>query len=132
MSEENKNKENKTESEFSDKANDLMGKGKDFVDKAEDCLEETVEKVKHSDAFGKIAGLFDKVEDFMENKSEEFHKGEMGAKFETFKEKTEDQAGELLRKVKEAGRKIGDQVDETIDSFKGKKGSASNQNGGGI
>ena len=45
---------------------------------------------------------------------------------------TEDQAGELLRKVKEAGRKIGDQVDDTIDSFKGKKGSASNQNGGGI
>jgi len=72
------------------------------------------------------------VEDFMENKSEEFHKGEMGAKFETFKEKTEDQAGELLRKVKEAGLKIGDQIDESIESFKGKKDRTRNENGGGI
>jgi ElaB/YqjD/DUF883 family membrane-anchored ribosome-binding protein len=128
MSEESKNREGKSGKEFSDKADDLIGKSKDLADKAEDYLEETVEKVKRSDAFGKISGLFDKVENFMEEKSEEFHSGEMGAKFETLKDKAEDQAGEILKKVREAGSKI----DESIESFKRKKGQVKNENGGGI
>ena len=132
MSEESKNKESKSGKEFSDKANDLIGKSKDLADKAEDYFEETVEKVKRSNAFGKISDAFGKVEEIMENKSQEFHSGEMGAKFEAFKDKAGDQANELLKKAREAGQKIGDQVDDTIDAFKGKKGSANNQNGGGI
>ena len=68
----------------------------------------------------------------MEDKAEKFQSGEMGAKFEAFKDKAGDQANELLKKAKEAGQKIGDQVDESIDEMKGKKGSAGNQNGGGI
>ena len=68
----------------------------------------------------------------MEKKSHEFNSGEMGAKFEDFKDKAEVQANDLLKKAKEAGRKIGDQVDDTIDAMKGKKGPAGNQNGGGI
>jgi len=132
MSDESKNKESKSGKEFSDPANDLIGKTKDFADKAEDYFEETVDKVKRSDAFGKISGLFDKVENFMEEKSEEFQSGEMGAKFETFKDKAEDQAGEILKKVKETSRKIGDKVDESIESFKGKRGQPKNESGGGI
>jgi len=132
MSEESKNTESKSGKEFSDKADELIGKGKDFADKAEDYFEETVEKVKRSNAFGRISDAFGKVEEIMENKSREFHSGEMGAKFETFKDKAEDQAGEILKKVKEASRKIGDRVDESLDSLKGKKDHTKNQDGGGI
>lgn len=41
-------------------------------------------------------------------------------------------AGDLLKKAKEAGRKIGDQIDESLDAIKGKKDRGNNQNGGGI
>ena len=116
----------------SDKADELIEKGKDFADKAEDFFSEKVNELKNSDVFGKVSGFFGAVEEFMEDKSEKFQSGEMGAKFESFKDKAGDHANELLKKAKEAGQKIGDQVDDTIDSFKGKKGQAGNQNGGGI
>jgi len=115
-----------------DSGDELIDKGKDLADKAEDFFSEKVNELKNSDVFGKVSGFFGAVEEFMEDKSEKFQSGEMGAKFEAFKDKASDQANDLLKKAKEAGQKIGDQVDETIDSFKGKKGSAGNQNGGGI
>jgi len=132
MSDESKNNGSKPGNEPSDKADDLIDKGKDLADKAEDYFEEKFKKFKSSNAFGKISDAFGKVEDMMEKKSQEFHSGEMGAKFEDFKDKAEVQANDLLKKAKEAGRKIGDQVDDTIDAMKGKKGPAGNQNGGGI
>ena len=89
-------------------------------------------KVKSSGTFEKISGFFDKIEDFMEEKADEFQKGEMGEKIETFTEKTGNQASELLKKVKEAGLRIGDQVDETIDAIKMKKDRTKNQDGAGI
>jgi len=68
--------------------------------KASDKADELIEKGKY---------LADKAEDFFSEK-----------------------VNELLKKAKEAGRKIRDQVDDTIDSFKGEKGPVDNQNGGGI
>ena len=68
----------------------------------------------------------------METKSQEFHSGEMGAKFENLKDKTEDQVSEIIKKVRVAGLKIGDAVDEQIEALKGKKDKPGNQNGGGI
>lgn len=132
MNDESRNNGSKPGNETSDKADDLIGKGKDLADKAEDYFEEKFKKFKSSNAFGKISDAFGKVEDMMESKSQEFQRGEMGAKFEAFKDKAGDQANELLKKAKEAGRKFGDQVDDSIDAMKGKKGPAGNQNGGGI
>ena len=132
MSDESKNNGSKPGNETSDKADDMINKGKDLADKAEDYFEGKFKKFKKSNAFGKISDDLGKVEDMMEKKSHEFNSGEMGAKFEDFKDKAEVQANDLLKKAKEAGRKIGDQVDDTIDAMKGKKGPAGNQNGGGI
>ena len=128
MNEESKDTEGKSGKEFSDKAEELIGKGKEFADKAGDYFEETLGKVKNSDAFGKISDAFEKVKDIMESKSEEFHSVEMGAKFEAFKDKAEDEADELLKKVKDAGSRI----DDSIESFKRKKGQTKNEDGGGI
>jgi len=132
MNDENKNNGTNTGKASSDMAEELIGKTKELADEAEDFFAEKVKEFKSSSAFGKITDAFGKVEEMMERKSQEFHSGEIGAKFEAFKDKAGDQANELFRKAKEAGQKLGDQVDDSIDALKGKKGSAGNQNGGGI
>ena len=132
MNDDNTKDGNNPGNKASDKTDELIEKGKDLADKAEDFFSEKVNELKNSDVFGKISGVFGKVEEIMEKKSQEFHSGEMGAKFESFKDKAEVQANDLLKKAKEAGRKIGDQVDESLDAMKGKKDRTTNQNGGGI
>jgi len=132
MSDEDKNKEGKTGKEDQDFTDKLIEKGKDFADKAENFVAEKLSNARSSDSFGKISGLFDKVENFMETKADEFHSGEMEAKIEAFRSKAEVQADELLKKAREAGLKIGDQVDQTLDALKRKKDKPGNQNGGGI
>jgi hypothetical protein len=132
MNDENKNKESKPGNEFSDKADELFEKGKDFADKAEDFFAGKFKEFQKSDAFGKLSDAFGKVEEVMEQKSQEFQSGEMGAKFEAFRDKAEVHVNGLFDKIKEAGRKVGDQVDESLDAIKGKKDRNNNQNGGGI
>ena len=132
MSDENKNKESRPGNGFSDKADELFGKGKEFADKAEDFITDKFRQFKKSDAFGKLSDALGKVEEVMEQKSQEFHSGEMGAKFEAFRDKAEVHANDLVDKIKEAGRKIGDQIDDSLDAIKGKKDRNNNQNGGGI
>lgn len=132
MIDEEKNTEPQPENPISDKANELINKGKELSDQVEDFFEEKVDKVKSSETFGKISGFFDKVEDFMEERAEQFHSGELEAKIEAFKARAEDQADELISRVKEAGLKIGDSVEQTIDILKGKKDQPTNQAGGGI
>lgn len=132
MNEENNNHESKPGNDFSDKADELIGKGKDLADKAEDFFTENMNRFKRSEAFGKISEAFVKTRDIIEDKADEFQRGEMGTKFEAFKEKTAEQVNEFAKKAKETSQKIGDQVDEAIDSLKGKKNQSNNQNGGGI
>ena len=132
MNDDNKNDGSNPGRDSSEKADNLIEKGKDLADKAEDFFAGKVKEFKKSHAFEKLSDAFGKVEQIMEDKSREFHSGEMGAKFDAFKDDAENQASELFKKAKEAGRKIGDQVDESLDAIKGKKGSAGNQNGGGI
>ena len=132
MEDESKNIGDKPGNEISDKAEELIEKSKDFADKAEDLFAETISKAMSSDTFVKVSNFFGKVEDFIEEKATEFQSGEMSAKFDAFREKTEDQANELLKKVKDAGLKIGDQVDESLDVIKGKKEQTNNQDGEGI
>ena len=132
MNEETNSKDQKSGNEFSDKADELFDKSKDLADKADDFFEDQFKRAKGSDAFGKLTNFFGKVEDFMEEKSDEFHRGEVGAKFDDLKEKAESHADELIRRAKEAGQKMGDRIDESIDSIKGKKGKGNNQDGAGI
>ena len=117
---------------ISDQAEDLIGKGKEFADRAEDFIQDTVNKFKTSETFAKISGAFDKVGGLIEEKAQEFQSGRMGARFETLKDETETNADEMIRKVKEASLKIGDQVEDAIDSLKGKKQQPRNENGAGI
>ncbi|HEX7584369.1 MAG TPA: hypothetical protein VF373_06740 [Prolixibacteraceae bacterium] len=132
MNDENKNEGSKSGNSISNQAEELKEKVKDLAGQAEDFVAENVKKFQESDAFGKLSDAFGKVEEVMEQKSQEFHSGEMSAKFEKFRDKTECQANEFFDKLKEAGRKIGDQVDSSLNARKGKKDQPTNQDGGGI
>ena len=132
MSEDSANKEPKSGDQFSDKADELINKGKKLADKAEDFINDTANQVKGSDTFVKASSFFGKVSDFLDQKSDEFHSGEMGAKFENIKDQTEGQVSEIIKKVKVAGIKIGDAVDEQLEALKGKKETPGNRDGGGI
>ena len=66
------------------------------------------------------------MSDFLDQKSDEFNSGEMGAKFETFKEQTEGQVTDIIKKVRVAGLRFGDAVDEQIEALKGKKDKPGN------
>ena len=132
MDNNNMNDTNKQSAGFSDKAEESIGKEKTFADKAEDLLQDAVIKVKGSETFSTVLSFIKKAEGFIEEKAEEFQSGELGAKIEGLKDQTEAQADEIIRKVKEAGQKIGDRVEDTIDAFKGKKEQPKNENGSGI
>lgn len=132
MNDENKNEGSKPGNSTSNQADELKEKVKDLAGQAEDFVVKNVKKFQESGAFGKLSDAFVKVEEVMEKKSQEFHSGEMSAKFEKFRDKTESQANEFFDKLKEAGRKIGDQVDSSLDARKGKKDQSTNQDGGGI
>jgi ElaB/YqjD/DUF883 family membrane-anchored ribosome-binding protein len=120
MSEDLKNTQNNTENEPKSIFDELIDKTKAFADKAEDFLEENVEKVKKSETYGKASEMVDKAGDYVEGKIEEFQKGEMGAKFDAFKEKAEDKAEDLYSKAKSAMNKMADDVEDAIDSVKEK------------
>ena len=132
MNDENKNEGSKPGDSISDKANELIDKGKDLAGQAEDFFTEKYRKFQESDAYGKLTDAFTKVEEIMEQKSQEFQSGEMGEKFEKFRDQAETKANVFFDKLKDAGRKIGDQVDNTLDGRKGKKDQSANQDGGGI
>ena len=132
MDESNKNDGNTQGNNISDEAEEFIGKGKDLADKAEDFIQETVIKVKGSETFGTVLSFIKKAEGFIEEKAEEFQSGEMGAKIESIKDQTEAHADEIIRKVKEAGQKIGDRVEDAIDALKGKKDPPKDENGSGI
>jgi hypothetical protein len=120
MNEDQQNAQNNAENEPKSIFDELIDKTKAFADKAEDFLEENVEKVKKSETFGKATEMVDKAGDYVEGKVEEFQKGEMGAKFDAFKEKAEDKAADLFSKAKSTMNKMADDVEDAIDSVKEK------------
>ena len=132
MNDENKNEGNKPGDFISDKAEELKEKVKDLADQAEDFFKGKYSEFRKSHTYGKLSDAFTKVEDIMEQKSREMQSGEMGDKFVKFRDKAETKAIVFFDKLKDACRKIGDQVDNTLDSRKGKKDQPTNQDGAGI
>ena len=120
MSDETTDKTGKTGNEEKNETDKLIEATKKFADKAEDYVSETAKKVKNSEAFGKLTDLFNKGKEYVEEKAEEFKSGEMGEKFDAFKDKAEAKAEVLIQKAKVAGKEMADQVDDAIDSIKEK------------
>ena len=120
MSDEITDKTGKTGSDEKNETDRLIEATKKFADKAEDYVTETAKKFKKSETYGKLTEIFNKGKEYVDQKAEEFRSGEMGEKFEAFREKAEAKAEVLIQKAKVAGKEIAGEVDEAIDSIKEK------------
>lgn len=107
-----------TNPQAEEKKDDLMSKAKEVADKAEDFIEDSVEKIKNSGTFGKIAGFFDKVEDFIDEKVDQVKESGIIDKIEDYAEKAEDKAEAAFKKAKEAGTIISSKFKEAVDEIK--------------
>jgi ElaB/YqjD/DUF883 family membrane-anchored ribosome-binding protein len=92
-------------------------KAKKLIDKADDFIDENVDKVKKSKAFGKVKETVDKAEDYVEDKVNEVKSGEAKEKLKAFAEKAEVEAKEKLSKAKEFGKKVAAKTADKLDDL---------------
>jgi ElaB/YqjD/DUF883 family membrane-anchored ribosome-binding protein len=88
----------------------FFDRAKKLVDKADDFIDENVEKVKKSKAFESVTESLDKAGDFVEDKVEEIKKANIKEKLETLADQAEDKAEETLSKAKVLGKKLADKT----------------------
>jgi len=109
----------------------LMQKAKTLIDKADDLIDEKVEKVKKSKAYGSVAEAFDKAEDYVEDKIQDIKSGEFKDKIKNFSEKAEAKKDKTVAKAKSLGKKISakaaDKLDDIADNLRKKSAKEENQ-----
>jgi ElaB/YqjD/DUF883 family membrane-anchored ribosome-binding protein len=92
-------------------------KAKKLIDKADDFIDEKVDKIKNSKTYESVTGALDKAEDYVEDKIEEVKSGEAKEKLKSFADKAEDEAKEKLSKAKEFGKKIAAKTADKLDDL---------------
>ena len=96
-----------------EKKENWLDKAKKLADKAEDLIEDQVEKLKKSKVVDKVEDLVEKAGDFVEDKIDDFKKSDIPGKIDDFSEKVEKKASGVIKKAGE----IGDKVSEKIEEF---------------
>ena len=97
----------------------LSEKAKKLIDKADEFIEENVDKVMKSDAFTTVAESFDKAGDFIEEKIEDLRQGRIKEKIEELADKAEDQAEESVSKLKDLGKKAAGKAADALEDLAG-------------
>lgn len=95
----------------------FLGKAKKLVDKADDLIDENVEKLKKSKAFESVTGAMDKAGDYIGNKVEEVKQGKIKEKLGAFAGKAEVKAEEEISKAKEAGKKFAGKAADKLEDI---------------
>ena len=102
--------ENVKKDPISSEEEGFLEKAKKLVGKADDFIDENVDKVMKSKAFESVAETFDKAGDFIEEKIEDIKKANVKEKLETLADKAEDKADETLIKAKDLGKKLANET----------------------
>ncbi len=102
-------------------ADEFFDKTREMADQAEDKLKESFEKAKKSETYEKISGMVGQVGDFVEKKIEELKESDLPGKAERFRDQAEAHAESAIDKAKAFGAGLAEEVDEVIESLKGKK-----------
>lgn len=102
-------------------SDDLFEKTREMAGKAEEKLKESFEKAKKSETFEKISGMVGQVGDFVEKKLDELKESDLPGKAERFRDKAEAHTESAIDKAKAFGAGLAEEVDEVIESLKGKK-----------
>ncbi len=95
----------------------LLGKAKKIVEKADDFIDENVEKLKKTKAFESVTGAVDKAGDYVDEKVDEIKQGKMKEKLEAFADKAEAKAEEKLSKAKKAGKKFAGKAADKLEDI---------------
>lgn len=99
------------------KEESLLDKAKRLAEKADDFIDENVEKLKKTKAFESVSGAVDKAGDYVEEKVAEVKQGKMKDKLHAFADKAEAKAEEELAKAKEAGKKLADKTAKKLEDL---------------
>ena len=104
-------------------ADDFFEKTSKMADHAEERIKEALEKAKKSEAYAKITGAMEQAGEAVEKKLEELKQLDIPGKAGKLRDQTEEHGESVVEKVKAFGVRVGEEVDEVIDSLKGKKKS---------
>jgi len=102
-------------------ADDFFDKTSKLADQAEERIREAFDKAKKSDAYAKISDAMEQAGEAVEKKIEELKQKDIPGKAEKFRDQAEARSESVIEKVKAFGARVGDEVDDMIDSLKGKK-----------
>ena len=102
-------------------ADEFFDKTREMADQAEEKLKESFEKAKKSETYEKISGMVGQVGDFVEKKIEELKESDIPGKAERLRDQAEAHAESAIEKARAFGAGLADEVEEVIDSLKGKK-----------
>ncbi|MGA1977358.1 MAG: hypothetical protein ABSG89_05810 [Bacteroidales bacterium] len=106
----------KQEQEETGKKN-FLKKAKKLVSKADDAIDENVEKLKKSKAFEKVTDAMNLAGDYVEEKVESVKQGKLKQKLDEIADKAEDLAGENISKAKVAGKKIAGKAADKLENI---------------
>lgn len=95
----------------------LLDKAKKLIGKADDFIDENVEKVKKSKAFESVADAMDKAGDYVEDTVEGIKNANVKEKLDAFADKTEAETMEQLAKAKQYGKKIADKAADRLEDL---------------
>ena len=95
----------------------FKNKAKKLAEKADDFLDEKMEKVEKSKAYESVSEVLDKAEEFIGDKVDDIHKSSTKEKLETFADKTEDKAKKTFSKLKDLGRKLADKTADKLEDI---------------
>lgn len=109
----------------------LLDKAKKFADKADDFIDENVEKVKQSKAFQSVANAMNKAGEYVEDKVEDIKSGKTEEELKAFAGRAEDKAEETISKAKEKGKKLAakaaDKLENLADKIRKRTGEDNRQ-----
>ena len=102
-------------------ADEFFDKTRKMADQAEEKLKESFEKAKKSETYEKISGMVGQVGEFVEKKIDELKESDIPGKAERLRDQAEAHAESAIEKARAFGAGVADEVEEVIESLKGKK-----------
>ena len=102
---------------------DFFDKTSKMADQAEERIKEAFEKARKSETYAKITGAMEQAGEAVEKKLEELKQKDIPGKAGKFRDQAEAHGESVVEKVKAFGARVGEEVDEVIESLKGNKRS---------
>ncbi len=109
--------DNESKGQVNPEKESLLDKARKLADKADDFIDENVEKLKQSEAFKSVTDAMDKAGNFVEDKIEDIKSGKTEEKIKEIKGKAEEEVKETLSKAKQKGKKLASKAADKLEDI---------------